>query len=520
MRSGKSPFTVLSPETTLAQDVLHGNVGNHLYSHAVFKALLVPGSEIVSNSNLSETQAATQRDCARVNERFDAFVVPLANAFRPGFRRRLANLTTFVRGLNIPVVVVGVGAQVDGLSNDEGALEHIGPEVKDFVSAVLERSESIGVRGELTQRYLRKLGFPDSAVTVVGCPSLFLHGPGFRLPTPSHTLDADSQIAFNYTPRVERITQILKQQMAKYRHLTLIVQDRATLSLMLWGDEPPTIEDEDSPVHTAHALYQQDRMRLFLDPWPWMDYLARHDFTFGTRFHGNVAALLARSPAMLLAHDSRTVELAEYHGIPHRLINQVSEQVDATELLEQFDPGPFNAVYDERFRTYLDFLERDKLSHVYQQGLEDHRFADTIASTAFAPAVGTLCGPVSEGTAARLRWLRDQRPFDASLHSQAYRPPFPFPAPPPGAKQVKRLAADEVSDLRDVVSKQRKQLREQMRRQTRKQEETLSGQADKLRRQQQRIDGLTERLSAEEQRTLRRRLARAVGRGRRDDGRT
>ncbi|MEJ7689891.1 MAG: hypothetical protein WKF76_05340 [Nocardioidaceae bacterium] len=102
-----------------------------------------------------------------------------------------------------------------------------------------------------------------------------------------------------------------------------------------------------------------------------MDYLAHHDFTFGTRFHGNVAALLARTPAMAAGRTTpRTVELAEYHGIPHRLINQTSEEVDAAELLEQIDPGPFNAAYDETLRTYLDFLERNKLSHVYQDGLD------------------------------------------------------------------------------------------------------------------------------------------------------
>jgi hypothetical protein len=232
-------------------------------------------------------------------------------------------------------------------------------------------------------------------------------------------------------------------------------------------------------------------MRLFLDPWPWIDYLARQDFTFGTRFHGNVAALLARRPAMLLAHDSRTVELAEYHGMPHRLINQVNEQVDASELLDQFDPGPFNAVYDKTLRTYLDFLERNGLSHVYQPGQEDNRFAEKLASTAFAPVVGTLCGPVEVGSAARLRWLRDQQPVDVSLHKQAYIPPFSFPAPSPGAKQAKRATADLVSHLRDVVSKQRKQLRE-TRQELRKQEKMLERQTDELRRLQERIDGLAE----------------------------
>lgn len=35
------------------------------------------------------------------------------------------------------------------------------PAVREFVAAVLDRSASIGVRGEFTQRYLKDMGFRE-----------------------------------------------------------------------------------------------------------------------------------------------------------------------------------------------------------------------------------------------------------------------------------------------------------------------------------------------------------------------
>lgn len=466
MRSGKDPFTVVSPETTVAQDVLHGNVGNHLYSHAVHKTLLVPGTEIVSNATLSETRAATADDVARTNERFDAFVVPLANAFRPGFRRRLRNLTDFIRELEIPVVVVGVGIQVDGLHDDETQLDYIAPEVTDFVSAVLDRSASIGVRGEMTKRYLSRLGFPSSAVSVIGCPSLFLQGRDLTLPTETATLDRDSPITVSFTPGVEKIAEILERQATRYPRLTYIAQDRRTLELLLWGENPRELKDPRAPVHTAHPLYQQDRMRIFLDPWPWLDFVSRSDFAFGTRFHGCVAAILAGTPALLLAHDSRTVELAEYHGMPHRAVNEVAVDVDAAELLEMYDPTEFNGVHGPRFDTYLDFLQVNGLAHIHQPGNENPEFDAKVARTSYPDAVRTLCAPPPDSVASRLRWLRDSRPFDQTQHEHAYHPPFPHPAPPRTPDAEAWAALDSrldtldrmVAEQRTVIDKQRKRL--------------------------------------------------------------
>ena len=96
---------------------------------------------------------------ARVNEEFDAFVVPLANAFRADFKPHLDRLTALIERLRIPGVVVGVGAQ---LSIDGGLTTGIEDSVEAFMRAVLERSASIGVRGDVTEKYLDHLGFEES----------------------------------------------------------------------------------------------------------------------------------------------------------------------------------------------------------------------------------------------------------------------------------------------------------------------------------------------------------------------
>ena len=96
IRAGRDPFVPVGGEATLTQDVFNTNVGNYLFSHSVQRALMVPGTEIVPDSTLAEPRPAKAEAVARVNEEFDAYVVPLANAFRPDFAPRLANLTSLI----------------------------------------------------------------------------------------------------------------------------------------------------------------------------------------------------------------------------------------------------------------------------------------------------------------------------------------------------------------------------------------------------------------------------------------
>lgn len=451
IRSGKDPFTPVVAESTLAQDVFNSNSGNYLFQHAVWKSLATDDAELVSNGTLSERDDPADGDAERINEEFDHFVIPLANAFRSDFIGRLDRLSALLEGITIPVTVVGVGAQA-GTDLSRDGLASVEDNVRRFVGLVLDRSASIGVRGEFTRDYLVGLGFPSDAVDIIGCPSLFLHGRDFTVEKRVDTITADSPLALNLTPEVPGIGAFATAQAARHPQLTYIGQDAHDLRLLLWGVPFPHVHDPLAPVHLQHPLYQTDRMRLFLDMWTWYDFLQAKDFAYGTRFHGNVAALLAGTPAMLLAHDSRTLELAEYHRMPYQLMPELSGDIRAKELFDATDLTEFNRATPECFDRYTAFLERNGLAHIWTGGNGSGDFDKRLAEASFPPAVRPLVASDGGEVAARLKWLRDGMGFDGQQHAQAYK--HPFPHPPRRDAGTRRRAAEQATKDRLAAQKQ------------------------------------------------------------------
>ncbi|MCW2830877.1 MAG: hypothetical protein JWP31_1569 [Aeromicrobium sp.] len=426
IRSGKDPFTPVVAESTLTQDVFNSNSGNYLFQHSVWKALSVEGAELVSNGTLSERVPPQRGDAARINEQFDHFVVPLANAFRSEFAPRLDRLADLIEGITIPVTVTGVGAQAPHGQGIE-SLAPIADTVKRFVGRVLDRSASIGVRGEFTRDYLRGLGFPDGSIDVIGCPSLYLHGRDFRVEKKVEALTVDSPLALNLTPEVPGIGAFATAQAARHPQLTYVGQDAHDLRLLLWSTPFPHVHDPLVPVHLDHPIYRSDRMRLFLDTFTWYDFMASQHFAYGTRFHGNVAALLAGTPALLLAHDSRTLELAEYHRMPYRPMPEFTADLSVEDLYAATDLSEFNAALPGGFDRYVAFLDRNGLEHVWSAGARPSDFDARVASTTFPRPVQPLTTPDGHEIASRLKWLRNGMVLDITRHPQAYAQPFPHP---------------------------------------------------------------------------------------------
>ncbi|NLU78090.1 polysaccharide pyruvyl transferase family protein [Micromonospora sp. HNM0581] len=433
LRSAKDPFTPVSPEHSLAlykHGIFGRNVGNLVFTESVHKLISVPRNEIVSNSFLSERPGVDQAYVDRINEQFDMFVVPLANAFRLSFLDNLKRLTWVIERLRIPVVVIGVG-----VAGGSGSLDNPFPPPTDelraavsrFVRAVLDKSATIGVRGEFTHAYLAELGFGDDVVDVVGCPSLFRDGPDLQITKRAAEITPESRFTINISPYVQLMDEVATRHARRYPNMIYVPQGDEVLELLLWGTQPETVRPG-LPHHTGHQLYREDRIRFFVDTWTWMRYLAERDFSFGTRIHGNIAALAAGTPAYVLAHDSRTLELARYHEIPHSLLPDLTPEVDAAGLYAQADYSAFNAGQAQRWDRFASFLERNGIEHIFQPGKANPDYDKRLDAVGLPPAVTTLMTTEPEARAritARVAELYSLGGLRALR--RAHKPQYPFP---------------------------------------------------------------------------------------------
>ena len=251
IRGTKSPFEAVSAERMLRDNLIANNSGNLLFLETAWKILSTKGTEITP-----DRLSAHRLGADRINERFDAYVIPLANAFRRSYMDSLIRLTRVIERLTIPVTVLGVGVQF-ARSHEPGAVRPFDDAVKAFAKAVLDRSPSIGVRGETTQEYLRELGFRD--VEVIGCPSMFLHGERMEVAKAMPTLERDARIGMGITPTVPAMGPIVMSNVGRYPNLEYLAQDIDALRLLLWGETSAEPGDGNGlPIHLSHPLLRDD----------------------------------------------------------------------------------------------------------------------------------------------------------------------------------------------------------------------------------------------------------------------
>ncbi len=401
LRSGKSPFDVVPVEEALHRDVIATNSGNLIFSDASHKILQTPHTEVVSNGIKTDVAAA-----GRINEKYDVFVVPLANAFRPSFEPQLKRLTRLITQLRIPVVVLGVGAQ-SGLDYNPDRLKPMERSVRDFVSAVLDRSASIGVRGEFTEKYLKDMGFKD--VEVIGCPSLFMYGKDLAVHKRLPELTGDSRIAVNGSHSAvqsQGLDKIIMRAHARYPNLRFIGQNLTDARQLHWREVAgPNGLVTEMPTHPEHPMYREDKARVYIDPVTWIDDLRDFDYSFGSRIHGNIAALLAGTPATVLCSDSRTLELCRYFDIPHRRIVDVSEELDPAKLYEEADLSAFTGGHQARFERFTEFLSRNGLDNTFTHGDGGAAFEERLRALSFPAGVRPWIDSDPASLASRVGWL-------------------------------------------------------------------------------------------------------------------
>ena len=129
-------------------------------------------------------------------------------------------------------------------------------------------------------------------------------------------------------------------------------------------------------AYTAELL-AEDRIRLIPDMYNWSIFLKKtgFDYSFGSRIHGSIMAILSGIPATVVAIDTRTMEMADFFNIPY--VKHVAGHVYTPEELAAFynqaDYTKFNETYQRNYQVYEDFLvQHGIVSHVNQH----NRFFD------------------------------------------------------------------------------------------------------------------------------------------------
>ncbi len=318
----------------------YGNTGNLFFQEAVYRQLknieYAPWREL-------------QHSADSVKEKWDCIVLSQANVLSPT-NEISEGFLTFLEKANMPIVQIGMGLQANSFFEQV----KLKPSVLRFLDIIKERSVSIGVRGYHTAEYLANMGIHN--VDVIGCPTLYWHrNPQFQL---QHFAKKIQHVGTNFTCRgsfIKEIRNFLKWSM-KYAE-GFVEQDVIPMLRVIEGLEPQEDEKgywqwicpEGLPMTELQDWFRKKGI-AFYDMEKWISYISNHyDFVIGGRIHGCMAAIQGNVPALLLALDQRTQELAQFMNIPYMNIYDFDDSLPPQHYYDNLDYSLFNATYIHRW---------------------------------------------------------------------------------------------------------------------------------------------------------------------------
>ncbi|WP_259569109.1 polysaccharide pyruvyl transferase family protein, partial [Clostridium botulinum] len=296
IRSGIAPTEIKKAEEMILQNLIGGNIGNLIYAYSIYRNLMTEDVEIVPDKYRID-----EKDADMINKYYDAYIIPLADAFRETFVENLKKYTKLFEKLTIPVIIIGVGVKApinkrikDGFSFDK--------EVTEFVKAVLKRSNMIGVRGQITADYLSYLGFVEGVDhTVIGCPSMYTFGRDLKIK--DLNLTNNSTIALNSSKlSPEHVLKFITNVSNDYPDYYFIPQWMKEFQMTYVGNEKLGENTAFYPNSIEDRYYKENRVRFPLNAKSWINFMEQMDLAVGARLHGNITATIAGTPSLLLTN--------------------------------------------------------------------------------------------------------------------------------------------------------------------------------------------------------------------------
>ncbi len=344
------------------------NSGNLLIGYAVNSHF--PNND---STGMLHFKLLTDAEISDYREKYDKVLIAAANFIHQHFDFTIMGIN--LKKLNLPVVVFGIGAQADDAQNVNIPLIE---GTRDFLYTISELSESIGVRGEFTQRVLENIGIKNT--TIIGCPSFYLtKDKNFKMEDNGWNFNGNYAVGFTNikSPQEQKLIalayknnydmigqmEIVEQYWSKSNTEPIMplsyVEKYMAENNARMGIYTKLFEAEKPEV----MKYFNDHFTQYYDIEEWFTNIKKYEFVTTTRIHGNMCALLNKVPSIMITHDSRTTELAEFFSIPRVSLEEFEKFETVDELIDKkLDYTKFNNDYESKFVNFENFVKRNGLS--------------------------------------------------------------------------------------------------------------------------------------------------------------
>lgn len=249
-----------------------------------------------------------------------------------------------------------------GFAFSDGEIAPISSELDRFLRRLAERCE-LGVRTVYDAEFLNLLGIKN--VRVIGCPSLFYHmNKDFKV---NASKDRLKRINVNFTTDFANLG--IDQRTAVEVHWPLLlyfkhIHEKRKYKIDLTLQKPPFAEITD--IHSilltygeVHAFYTECG-RYFYGLEDWVSRIAEEDdFSMGSRFHGNIAAILAGIPALMVNVDKRMKGMNDFFRIPSIDIEEFDMNKPLKYYREMADYSEFNKNYKKAYDNFVDYCSKN-----------------------------------------------------------------------------------------------------------------------------------------------------------------
>ena len=304
-------------------------------------------------------------DPAEVNK-CDAVVIMYADHVNPNIDLG-PYLLDSLDAINVPIIALGLGLQAT-LDTSVAALPKGSVE---YLRLLASKTESIGLRGEQTQRALLDIGIENTCV--LGCVSNFIT-PDLRSrlrPWENKPVEKILLCNHNYSRATYPLNVIINMTFPN-AFVENVIQAPLDLLKIARNDADLGTDVDYSRLHdflaplvnparSMESLLQS--VSAYFDTGGWLEKANAYDLAIGTRMHGNMVALQAGTPTLFCVHDARTDELCDTMRLPAIRVDGLQSNLEDVlgHCLSSDAIDSYLVRREELYEQYLTFLAQANL---------------------------------------------------------------------------------------------------------------------------------------------------------------